>query len=203
MAHPHQQQHQSPPAERQNPYPVATSIVPVIFTPISGDDLIAPFNPTSDRIEQLNSRIAAFNDNSKRVRANIVAHMRRECERILWNAHEEARILKAAGKAEKVNEVGSECITQKELDYMIERMMSERGGQDDEMGSPLVLPNFQALTPKEGISFRERYTLQIEATISQGLSDLDGYEKHVEPIKRRYRDALKREMEQDDYMDLD
>lgn len=129
--------------------------------------------------------------------------MRRECSRILWDAHNEVRILKAAGQGEKVDETGSEAVTQEQIDYMIERMTSKVGDQEREMDVPQMLPNIHALLQKPGISFRERCTLQIEATISQGLIDLDGYEKHTEQIKQGYREALKREMDRDSYMDLD
>lgn len=196
------QQHQQPP-ERQNPYPPATSIAPTIFIPISGDELTAPFTPPSNRIELLQSKIAVLNENSKRVRANILALMRRECTRILWDANNEARNLKEAGRGDEINGIGSEVVSEEELDHMIECMAARSHGQPKEQGRPVEVPNFQPLLAREGISFRETYSLLIGKTISQGLSDLDGYEQHVERIRTGYMNAWKREMEHSAAMDLD
>lgn len=184
----------------QNPFPAATSVAPVIFTPIHGDDLIAPFNPPTDRTSILNDKIATLNENAKQVKANIIALMRRECCRILWDARNQARQLREVGDAERVDEIGSERVTEEELEVMIERMTSEGGGNGS--GRQVEIPNFDSLMRREGNSFREFYTLQIEATLSKGLVEIDGYQKEVEQLRSHYKDLLHKEWDRE-RMDLD
>lgn len=195
---PNKPQHPAP-ANDQNPFPPATSIIPTIFTPIRGDNLTAPFNPPSGRINILNAKIQALNENYKSVRANILAMMRRECARIIWNAKAEERQLRAAGRGDVVNMMGTEVVGEEELDHMIQRMTME--GSGDMRARPLGTPDIQRLRSREGISFREKVTLDIEITVGQALLDLNGYEAHYEKTKTRYKDLLKSELERDMQMD--
>ena len=187
------------PASDQNPFPPATSIIPTIFTPFQGDTLTAPFNPPSGRINILNAKIQALNENYKNVRANILAMMRRECARIVWNAKAEEAQLRAAGKGDVVNMTGTEIVSEEELDHMIQRMTIE--GSGEMRARPLSMPDIQRLRSREGISFREKVTLDIEITVGQGLLDPNGYKAHYEKTKARYKDLLHYELERDMQMD--
>lgn len=182
--------------------PELTTVSPAIFIPIEGDELTAPFTPPAGRVRRIEAKITKLDAHRKKIRHNLLALYRQECLRHIQNtqAWEKDNPDKARQTLDEAARYKPE--TQKGIDLMIDNMTvgfgSKTAPTNQQQQQP---PNARPPTDVDYYS-RQQLVVNLERTISKGLTDLRGYEGHADAMRRNYTEICNRERAKDRELDF-
>lgn len=159
-----------------------SSIAPSIFVPLRDDIFTA--EPPRDRIERLKRILQTIDYQRVGIKENLLYMFEREKRRIVLEA------------AEIEQQQGPPKITPglapNEVDEIIANMESPaEPGKDYNVRD---MPNWLQATPvPPDAPLRDQTVMQLLNMVERAVSDLEGFDRHMDGIQKRYLDCLEQE----------
>ncbi|KAH7155002.1 hypothetical protein B0J13DRAFT_214608 [Dactylonectria estremocensis] len=159
-----------------------------IFVPIAAD-LSEPFTTPATQVARLREAIARLDAHSAAVQSNLLNLVTRETARLAQDGRRHEASFAAHGPVPEV----APGLEPNDLDEMISNMsVFHKPGVDYNIAT-IPEPDFpSALTARSPREWTANETLR---SLHKGVTDLDGYEKHVQRVRAGYEEALKEALE--------
>ncbi|KAK3293272.1 uncharacterized protein B0H64DRAFT_403904 [Chaetomium fimeti] len=162
--------------------PMLNNIAPSIFVPLQDDFLT--IEPPRDRIERLKRILQTIDCQREGVKENLLYMFEREKKRIVLEATE---IEEAQGLPD-INP----GLAPSEVDEIIANMEAPAMPGRDYNVRDMPRPGPAPVPPNA--SLRDKTVMELLNMVERGLTELEGFEKHMAGIKDRYLICLEQEM---------
>jgi len=177
-------------ATKQQPekIPPIGNIAPSVFVPIEGD-FLADFQPPQDRMDRLKRILQSIDYQRAGVKENLMWLFEREKRRIIQEATEKELSFPPTLREAKPG------LRPEEADRTIWNMESRaKPGVDynvKDLGMLQRDPNLMRYPPDP--TLRDRAVAELMALVEKGLSELEGYDNHMQHHKGYYLQFLQKE----------
>ncbi|KAH7157046.1 hypothetical protein EDB81DRAFT_411339 [Dactylonectria macrodidyma] len=159
-----------------------------IFVPIKGD-LSEAFTTPATRVARLREAIAQLDAHSAAVQSNLLNLITRETARLAQDGRRHEASFAANGPVPEI----APGLEPDDLDEMIGNMSAHHTPGADYNIAVIPEPDFpSAFTARSPREWTANETLR---SLNKGITDLDGYEKHVKRVRDGYEEALKQALE--------